>query len=105
MTRRQAAKTAALTALSYSRVFGANNRIGFGIIGLGERGSYVGGLFTKNDDVELLALCDIYGKRLDAARQKGLNGKPYAKHEDLLAHPGLDAVLPGSFGRRGTESG
>ena len=35
MTRRTAAKGAAMTALSYSRVLGANDRIGLGVIGTG----------------------------------------------------------------------
>ena len=58
MTRRAATKAAALTALSYSRILGANDRIALGAIGLGVRGSYVMSLFQKNADVEVRALCD-----------------------------------------------
>ena len=59
MTRRTAAKGAALTALSYSRVLGANDRIGLGVIGTGGRGTYVMTRFQTFDDVEVRALCDV----------------------------------------------
>ena len=59
MTRRTAAKTAALTALSYSRVLGANERIGLGVIGTGQRGTYVMSLFQKNEEVEVRAICHV----------------------------------------------
>jgi hypothetical protein len=35
ITRREAARSAAVTALSYSRILGANDRIGLGVIGTG----------------------------------------------------------------------
>ena len=47
LTRREGIKAAALTALSYSRVLGANDRIQFGLIGCGERGLYVASIFQK----------------------------------------------------------
>ena len=68
MTRRQAVSGAAITALSYSRVMGANDRIGLGVIGTGGRGTDVMGQFQKNPDVEVRALCDVYAVHADAAR-------------------------------------
>jgi len=56
MTRREAAKAAALTALSYSRIAGANDRMGLGVIGTGSRGTEVARQFLLNEDVELRAL-------------------------------------------------
>src|ERR1017187_7404538 len=70
MTRRGMVAGAAVPALSYTRILGANERIGLGVIGLGERGTSVMGLFQKNDDVEVRALCDVYGLRVDQGRQK-----------------------------------
>ena len=67
MTRRTAAKGAALTALSYSRVLGANDRIGLGVIGTGGRGTYVMTRFQTFNDVEVRALCDVYPARIDEA--------------------------------------
>jgi predicted dehydrogenase len=98
MTRRDAARTAAagLTALSYSRVLGANDRIGLGVIGTGNRGAYVMGLFQKNQDVEVRALCDIYGVRLDQAQGKAPGTKTFRDHQELLSTKEVDAVLIGS---------
>ncbi len=96
ITRREAAKTAAVTALSYGRILGANDRIGLGVIGTGQRGTYVMSLFQKNDDVEVRALCDVYGVRIDAAQQKAPNTKTFTDHSKLLELKEVDAVLIGS---------
>jgi predicted dehydrogenase len=96
MTRREAANAVAITALSYSRILGANDRIGLGVIGTGSRGTYVMGLFQKNQDVEVRALCDVYGVRIDNAQQKAPNTKTFNEHERLLELKEVDAVLIGS---------
>lgn len=96
ITRRDAAKAATLTALSYSRVLGANDRIGLGVIGTGERGTYVMSLFQKNADVEVRALCDVYAARIDKAQQKAPNTKTFADHRQLLELKEVDSVLIGS---------
>ena len=41
-------------------VFGANNRIRMGFIGIGNRGSQLMQLFMGHPDVEVAALCDVY---------------------------------------------
>ena len=96
ITRRQAAKTTAITALSYSRILGANDRIGLGVIGTGGRGTYVMTLFQNNPDVEVRALCDVYAVRIDQAQQKAPNTKGFADHRQLLELKEVDAVLIGS---------
>jgi predicted dehydrogenase len=96
MDRRNAVKAAGLTALSYSRVLGANERIGLGVIGTGHRGTYDMTLFQKNPDVEVRALCDVYGVRIDEAQQKAPNTKTFTDHHQLLALKDVDAVLIGS---------
>jgi predicted dehydrogenase len=94
MTRRRMAAGAAVTALSYTRILGANDRIGLGVIGLGVRGTAVMSLFQKNDDVEVRALCDVYGLRVEQARQKSApNAKTFADHRELLDLASVDAVL------------
>src|SRR4029077_11386829 len=93
MTRREVTKAAALTALSYSRIFGANDRIGLGAIGIGNRGGHVMGLFQKNADVEVRALCDVYGARIDAALAKAPGAKTFKDHRELLQRREVDAVL------------
>jgi predicted dehydrogenase len=96
INRRDAAKAAAVTALSYSRILGANDRIGLGVIGTGERGTYVMTLFQKNADIEVRAVCDVYGVRVDQAQQKAPNAKGFRDHRQLLELKEVDAVLIGS---------
>src|SRR5438270_9167865 len=93
-TRRDALKSAAvITASSYSRILGANERIGLSVIGVGERGSYVMSLFQKNSDVEVRAICDLWGKRIGDAQEKAPNTKRCGDHRDMLALKEVDAVL------------
>ena len=96
ITRRDAARGAAITALSYSRILGANDRIGLGLIGAGSRGTYVMGLFHKNSDVEVRALCDVYPARFHDALAIAGNAKTFGDHRKLLELAEVDAVLIGS---------
>ena len=96
ITRREAARGAALTALSYSRILGANGRIGLGVIGTGGRGTYVKSLFEKNADVEVRALCDVYPARFREALLTAPGAKTFGDHRKLLELAEVDAVLIGS---------
>lgn len=59
-----AAGSAALssTAVSYSRIAGANDRISLGHIGIGNRGGGLGeivGLLKDSKNVQVTAVCDL----------------------------------------------
>src|SRR5262252_7651101 len=96
ISRRRAISGAAVSALSYSRIVGANDRIGLGVVGTGERGTYVMTLFQKNPDLEVRALCDVYGVKVDAAQQKAPNTRTFNDHRKLLELSEVDAVLVGT---------
>ena len=96
MPRRHAVRAAALTAASYGRILGANDRIGVGVVGTGNRGTYVMGLFQQNKDVEVRALCDVYAVRIDKAQEKAPGTKTFGDHRELLELKEVDAVLVGS---------
>lgn len=83
----------AMAAASYSRVLGANERINLGLIGAGDRGTHVMSLFQRNSAIQVVAVCDIYGQRLQTAQQKAPGSAAFADHRALLANKGLDAVL------------
>jgi predicted dehydrogenase len=83
----------ALTALSYSRVLGANDKIQLGVIGCGERGREDMSNFLKNPTVDVTAVCDIYGEQIDKARQKATNARNFGDHRKLLDMKEVDAVL------------
>src|ERR1035437_10548747 len=96
ITRREAARSAAVTALSYSRILGANDRIGLGVIGTGGRGTYVMGLFQKNSDVEGRALCDVYPARFREALSSPPHARTFGDNRQLLELAEVDPVLIGS---------
>jgi len=83
----------AVTAASYSRILGANDKIRLGVIGCGGRGLGVMGDFQKNSAVAVTAACDIYGAQVDQALSKAPGARGYGDHRRLLEHPDLDAVL------------
>src|SRR5580704_5543377 len=77
-----AAGTAAVssTALSYSRIPGANDRISLGHIGIGSRGEELDGMVAKlshSENVEMTAVCDLWSTNLDSA--VAANQKFYGK--------------------------
>ena len=63
-----------MTALSYSRVMGANDRISLGFIGLGNRGDQVLDAFLEHGDSEINALCDLRQDYLDYHYERTANG-------------------------------
>ena len=90
--RTVSAATAA-TALSYSRILGANDRVQMGLIGCGSRGVGVMNNFLKVGNVEVTALCDVYGAQIDRAKQSASTAKTFKDHRRLLEAGDLDAVL------------
>lgn len=106
-TRRNLLKTAAggsaflLARKASSRTRGANDRINVGCIGLGGRGTYLLKMALhradERSDVQIVALCDVYQKRLTAAKElahgRGHDPKQYTIHQELLEHKDLDAVI------------
>jgi predicted dehydrogenase len=97
LTRRaftQAAAAGVATALGASRVWGANERVRLGFIGLGNRGDQVLDAFLPHKDAEVAALCDIHEPYVAfAAKKAGGNPKTYRNYRDLLDQKDLDAVV------------
>src|SRR5947209_11095615 len=75
-----------------SRAFGANDRLSFGLIGAGGRGRYLQQTFLKLG-AECVAICDVYDLNVANAAKAGPDAKKYLDYHDLLAQPGLDAVV------------
>jgi predicted dehydrogenase len=76
-------------------VYGANERIQLGLIGCGERGRYDMGNFVKSTKVDVIALCDIFGNNLDAAKTIAPNAKTFGDHRQLLETKEVDVALIG----------
>lgn len=84
---------AAVTAASYSRILGANDKINLGVIGCGERGNLDMTQFLHNSAVQVTALSDVYAQHLDNFRQKAPNAKEFRDHRKLLEMKDVDVVL------------
>ena len=93
-SRRDFARGAGLaTALSYSRILGANDRIGMGFIGLGNRGDQVHEAFLEHGDCRTVAVCDLRDDYLDFAVKKSRgNPKRFKDYRRLLEEKEVDAV-------------
>ncbi len=83
----------AWSALSYSRILGANDKINMGLIGAGERGRGVMSNFLKTGDTNLVAACDVYAEMIDRAQKMAPGAKGFKDHRQLLEEKGIDAVL------------
>src|SRR5207244_3297954 len=83
----------AATALSYSRILGANERVRLGLIGCGSRG--VGDMlnFVKLGNVDVTALCDVYGDQIDRAKRDAPAAKTFKDHRRLLELRDVDVAL------------
>lgn len=84
---------AAMSAASYMRVLGANDRVQLGLIGCGDRGEYVMTVFQNSKQVDVNAVCDIYGAKIDKVQQKATTAKGFNDHRKLLEAKNVDAVL------------
>lgn len=84
-----------LTAASYSRVLGANDRIQMGIIGSGGRGRSVMNSFNKfADQVEFIHVCDVYEPNINAALKLSRSGaKTTMDYRQLLEDKNVVAIL------------
>jgi len=111
LTRRRFMGTAAPAAIGAgllgSRVLaagaraplGANEAIGFGLIGCGGRGRHVLSKFRARPDVRVVALCDVHKGRLaEAHRQFGGKAEQYEDYRALLANKSVDAVIVATNG-------
>ena len=93
-TRRDFARaTLTTTALSYSRILGANEKVNFGLIGAGGRGKGVMGTFQKTGRVNVTSVCDVYDARIDQAQTQAPGAKGFKEHRKLLESKDVDVVL------------
>ncbi len=84
----------ALTAASYSRVHGANERVRLGFIGYGLIGKQHVSDFSKQPDAECAAVAEAHAGRLDeGVTACGGSAKAYRDFRKLLDDRSVDAVV------------
>lgn len=88
-----------MSASSYKRIIGANDRLGVAIAGLGRRlGAYYEPIAKKEANVELYYLCDVMEKQRERAMQnfsKHINYKPKLENDirKVIDDPKVDALI------------
>jgi predicted dehydrogenase len=82
------------TALGYSRILGANDKVRMGYIGLGNRGDQVHDAFLEHGDQVTSAICDLREDYMDFAAAKSRSTpKRYKQYQRLLEDKDVDAVV------------
>ena len=92
---------AGMSARSYARVLGANDRIRLGQLGCGDRSQghvHMTQVAAKQIPVETIAVCDLWSlarERRGAQVKKAFNLEPksYKYSEEMLANPDIDGVM------------
>src|ERR1019366_4630705 len=91
------ASLAALSGINFitnpSRVFGANDRIRFGMIGCGDRAQEDLRAALKSPNVECVAAADVYTRRLEEIKKIVPQAKTYQDFNKLLDDKSIDAVV------------
>ena len=84
----------ALSAASYTRIAGANDRVQVGFIGYGLIGSEHVRDFKNQSDADLVALCDVYQPRLEqGVAACGGHARSYSDFRKLLDDKDIQAVV------------
>ena len=86
----------ALTAASYNRVLGANDRVGIGFIGFGLIGKQHIANFKKSfPDVDRVAMCDVYKPRVEEGLKylESPNAKGYGDFRKMYENKDIDGVV------------
>src|SRR4051812_26373871 len=84
----------ALSAASYGRVLGANERVGLGFVGFGLIGKRHVLDFKARPDVDLVAVAEVHAGRLaEAAATMGSSPRTHGDFRRLLDDKDVDAVV------------
>ncbi len=75
-----------------ARGYQANSAVSIGLVGCGNRGMYVSGIFAKNEFAKVTAICDIYEDRLKVGQEAYSGAQTFDDYQKLLASD-VDAVL------------
>jgi predicted dehydrogenase len=94
-TRRAFLGAAALTAASYNRILGANERIGVGLIGFGLIGKQHTADLKTMSDVDIVGLCDAYAPRVEEGLKYIGNGtaKGYGDFRKMYENKDIQGVV------------
>lgn len=94
MISRRGMLTSALATTAVSRLNAANNAVTIGVLGTGNRGTFVASMLAKNTPGRVVALCDVVPEHLEQAKKEiGVeNPRLYSDFHKMLASD-IDAIL------------
>ncbi|MFH0991089.1 MAG: Gfo/Idh/MocA family oxidoreductase [bacterium] len=88
-----------MSARSYARILGSNDRLNVAIVGLGRRlSAYYKPIADNNSNVQLLYLCDVMQSQMSKAAEnfsKHIDYKPKLEGDffKVIADPAIDAII------------
>ena len=87
----------AMTAASWSRVSGANERVRIGVLGSGGRGTYIARCAQEYGGAEIVALADVAPARMaNAQKSLGIKAATHGDYRAVLERRDIDAAIIGS---------
>jgi len=94
MISRRGLITGSLTAAAIHRGDAANGAVTIGVLGTGNRGTYVAAMMAKNTPGRIVALCDVVPEHMERAKKQiGVeNPRLYSDFHKMLASD-IDAIL------------
>jgi predicted dehydrogenase len=93
LTRRSFLVATGLTALSSTRVLGANDTVRLGLIGAGQRGTYLLDAAEKAGSYQIVAVSDVYAPNREAIKERsGGLASTHLDYRELLLKD-IDAVI------------
>src|ERR1700678_1066156 len=88
---------AAMSARSYGRIAGANDRVVIAVVGLGRRGTIVSSAFLEDKRAHIVGVCDIYDAQTTAFLSRlpkdHATPRTTVAYQELLTRGDVDAVL------------
>jgi predicted dehydrogenase len=72
---------------------GANDRIRAGMIGLGKRALKLQTFLAARNDIDIVAICDVWDRRTQEFQPKAPAARAYRDHRKLLESSDIDAVF------------
>ncbi|MHC4798783.1 MAG: Gfo/Idh/MocA family oxidoreductase, partial [Planctomycetota bacterium] len=96
-----AAGMTSVSARSYARILGTNERLNLAIVGCGHivNASHLKALLPmqENGELGILGICDVYKSRaqecIESIREVGGNAKLFRDYRDILAMADVDYLL------------
>lgn len=82
------------SAASHARAAGSGERIGIGVIGVGNRGDQLMNVMENCPAAQITAVCDVYQPYLNRAKERaGASAKTYTDYRKMLEDPDVEAVV------------